>query len=69
MKKYLVPVVALALVTVPAWAGPSHPVTAKLIPAYSILLPGVEIDGISPTKHLPRTAHPRPVHRTKSVKH
>ncbi|PJJ59806.1 hypothetical protein [Hymenobacter chitinivorans] len=63
MKKYLFPVVALALCSAPAWADGGHPVTPATPAAHSILLPGVEVDAVGPhhphaaRHHAPRAGH------------
>jgi|GEM_PF-5692666 len=65
MKKYLLPVVALALYAAPAGAGTGHPVTEQSLAAHSVMLPNVEIDAIGP--HHPKTGHHHaPVRKVKA---
>jgi hypothetical protein len=64
MKKRLLPVVALALLTVPAWAAPGHPVAEKPSINQSVMLPNVEVDGKRP--HHPKGTHHSLFHKNKT---
>jgi hypothetical protein len=66
MKKLLLPVVALALMAMPAWAGPSHPVAEKLTITRSVMLPNVEVYGKRP--HHPKGTHHSLFHKKTTPK-